>query len=84
VFGGAERESGRTFFVPVQDRTVDTLTNVIRDWIEPGTTVISDCWAAYQDIGSHGYTHRTVNHSNSFVNPDTRITLIPLRVRGIT
>jgi transposase-like protein len=71
VFGGVERESGRTFFVPVSDRTVDTRTNVIRAWIEPGTTVISDCWAAYWDIVSHGYTHRTVNHSISFVNPGT-------------
>ena len=71
VFGGVERESGRTFFVPVPDRTADTLTSVILAWIEPGTTLISDCWAAYHDIGSHGYTHRTVNHSISFVNPDT-------------
>jgi transposase-like protein len=72
VFGGVERESGRTFFVPVSDRTADTLMNVIRAWIEPGTTLISDCWAAYRDIASHGYTHRTVNHSISFVNLDTR------------
>jgi hypothetical protein len=48
-----------------------TLTNVIRAWIEPGTTLISDCWAAYRGIASHGYTHRTVKHSISFVNPDT-------------
>jgi hypothetical protein len=45
--------------------------NVIREWIEPGTTVTSDCWAAYSDIGSIGYTHRTVNHSVSYVNSDT-------------
>ena len=76
VFGGVERESGRTFFVPVPDRTADTLTSVILAWIDPRTTLISDCWAAYYDIGSHGYTHRTVNHSFSIVNPDTGITLI--------
>ena len=58
VFGGVERESGRTFLVPVPDRTADKLTNVIRAWIEPVTTLISDCWAAYQGIASHGYTHR--------------------------
>jgi len=46
VFGGVERESGRTFLVPVPDRTDDTLVATIRDWIEPGTTVISDNWAA--------------------------------------
>ena len=42
VFGGVECDSGRTFLVPVLDRTADTLMGVIRAWIEPGTTLISD------------------------------------------
>jgi len=71
VLGGVERESGTTFLVPVPDRTADTHSSVIRAWIEPGTTLISDCWAAYQDIGSLGYTHRAVNRSISSANPDT-------------
>jgi transposase-like protein len=71
VFGGVERESGRTFLVPVPDRTAETLMAVICDWIEPGTTVISDCWAAYRDIAAHGYTHHTVNHPISFVDHHT-------------
>jgi hypothetical protein len=45
-FGGVEIESGRTFLVPVPDRTADTLLDSISDWIEPGTTVISDCRGA--------------------------------------
>jgi len=69
VFGGVERESGNTFLVPVPDRTSDTLMSIIRDWIEPGTTVISDSWAAYRNLGQQGYTHRTVNHSIHFVDP---------------
>jgi hypothetical protein len=48
-----------------------TLMNVISDWIEHGTTLISDCCAEYRDIGSLVYTHRAVNHSISFVSPDT-------------
>jgi transposase-like protein len=71
VFGGVERESGLTFLVPVKDRTADTLMAIIRDWIEPGTTLISDCWGAYRDIGTQGYTHQTVNHSINFVDPHT-------------
>jgi hypothetical protein len=37
VFGGVERESGKTFLVPVPDRTTDTLMAVIDAWIEPST-----------------------------------------------
>jgi hypothetical protein len=44
---------------------------IIRDSIEPGTTVISDCWAAYKGLGSQGYKHQTVNHSICFGDPDT-------------
>jgi transposase-like protein len=71
VFGGVERDTGNTFLVPVKDRTTDTLMTVIRDRIEPGTTVISDCWGAYRGLGSEGYTHLTVNHSIEFLNPYT-------------
>ena len=71
VFGGVERESGETFLVPVKDRTADTLMAIIRDWIEPGTKVISDCWGAYRDLGTQGYIHQTVNHSIHFVDPNT-------------
>jgi transposase-like protein len=71
VFGGVERESGETFLVAVPDRTADTMMTIIRDWIEPGPTVISDLWAAYRNLDTQGYTHRTVIHSIQFVNPDT-------------
>ena len=71
MFGGVERESDRTFLVPVPDRTADTLVAIIRDWIEPGTTVISDSWAAYRNLESQGFTHRTINCSNHFIDPDT-------------
>jgi hypothetical protein len=63
VFGSVEQESGETFLVAVPDRTADTLMTIIRNWIEPGTTAISDCWGVYHDLGSQGYKHRTVNHS---------------------
>jgi transposase-like protein len=83
VFGGVERESGRTFLVPVPDRTADTLMTVIDTWIEPGTTVISNCWAAYRNLDAQGYTHRTVNHTISFVS-EGGITPTPLSPSGVT
>jgi len=43
VFGGVERSSGRTFLVAVHDRSEKTLICLIKEWIEPGATIISDC-----------------------------------------
>ena len=72
VFGGVEWESSRTFLVPIPNRTADTLVAIICDWIEPGTMVISDGWAAYRDLESQGFMHCTVNHAINFIDPDTR------------
>jgi hypothetical protein len=71
VFGGVERQSGKTFLVPVPDRSADNLTNIIHTWIEPGTTIISDCWAGYVRLSGEGYKHHTVNHTVGFVDPHT-------------
>jgi len=50
VFGGVKRKPGKPFPVPVPDRNADTSKAIIRDWIEPGTKVTSDCWLANRDI----------------------------------
>jgi transposase-like protein len=71
VFGGFERGSKRCFIVPVPSRDAQTLLSVIRDWIAPGTTIMSDCWRAYDCLGSEGFVHQTVNHSQNFVDPNT-------------
>jgi transposase-like protein len=83
VFGGVERETGKTFLVPVKDRTSDTLMAITRDWVEPSTTVISDCWGAYRGLGSQGYMNLTVNHSIQFVNQTTRAHTNTMRARGV-
>ena len=70
VFGCVERDSGKTFLVPVPDRTADTLIAIIDEWIVPGTMVISDCWGAYRDLDAEGYTHRTDNHSSGVQAPN--------------
>ena len=36
-----------------------------------GTTIISDCWKAYDKLGDAGYKHLTVNHSENFKDPVT-------------
>ena len=72
-FGGVERGSGRCFIIPVERRDAATLLPIIQDYILPGSTIMSDLWAAYFNVNSlpELYTHLTVNHSVEFVNPDT-------------
>jgi transposase-like protein len=71
IFGGVERGTGRSFFVPVENRTQRTLMDTILTWIEPETRIISDCWAVYNDLDRQGYTHQTVKHGIGFVDPTT-------------
>jgi len=72
VFGGYERESKKLFIECVPDRSAETLLAIIKKWIKPGTTIMSDCWKAYNCLQSEGYQHLTVNHSYNFVDPDTK------------
>jgi transposase-like protein len=72
VFGGIERDTRNFFIVPVPDRTANTLLEIIKEWIHPGTTIISDCWSSYNRLGMQGFQHLTVNHSLNFVDPVTR------------
>lgn len=71
VFGGVERETGRCFMIPVDSRGKDVLLCIIKHFILPHTTIISDCWRAYNCLDDEGYIHQTVNHSKTFKDPET-------------
>lgn len=47
-------------------RNAATLVPLIKKWIRPGTTIVSDCWKAYSGLSKEGYDHLTVNHSLHF------------------
>lgn len=70
-FGGFERDSKEIFVVPAPDRSAATLLSAIKMNILPGTTIMSDCWKAYNCLDMEGFQHLTVNHSYNFVDPDT-------------
>lgn len=59
------------FFTTFENRTTDTLVNIIKQHIKPGSTIISDCWKAYNSLDKEGFTHLTVNHSVNFVDPNS-------------
>ena len=45
------------------------LLPIIKDWIAPGTTIMSDYWKAYNCLEREGYVHLKVNHKITFKDP---------------
>jgi hypothetical protein len=48
-----------------------TLIHIIKNFIKPGTVILSNCWKAYSSIKSERYRHLTVNRSIEFKNKET-------------
>lgn len=71
VLGLLERGSKKVVLIPIPDRSASTLHPLIEQYVLPGSTIITDCWAAYGRLGQNEFfTHLTVNHSINFLNPD--------------
>ncbi|XP_045476997.1 uncharacterized protein LOC123682436 isoform X2 [Harmonia axyridis] len=74
VIGGVERGvrgECKAFFEPVENHTSETLIGIIRRYVLPGTTIMTDCWRGYNSLEDYGYRHFTVNHSENFVDHQT-------------
>ena len=63
----------RPVFYVVKNRARQTLEPLIVRHCQPGATIWSDEWRAYDNLGQLGFQHQTVNHSRCFVNPNTGI-----------
>lgn len=50
VFGGICRETREVFMMAVPDPTGQTHMGVIREKFAPGTMIVSDCWAGYNNV----------------------------------
>lgn len=58
----------------VDDRTRNTLLIIIEKNVLPGSEIQSDCWGAYNAISAIPIIppfHKTVNHSQNFIDPIT-------------
>jgi len=73
VFGAYDVAEQMGYITYVAKRDAATLLPIIQRVVAPGSVVISDEWAAYRGIQNlpQNYDHRTVNHSQNFVNPIT-------------
>jgi len=73
IFGLCCKHDGileRRFF-KVEKRDRNTLLPIILNEVEQGTTIYSDKWRAYSTLNEHGFIHKTVNHSENFIDPIT-------------
>ena len=71
VVGGIDRTTKKAFVVHAEKRDAETLLPILRQYIRPGTTVITDGWSAYRRLSEGGeLQHRVVNHSLNFVSPE--------------
>jgi transposase-like protein len=74
IVGGIERTEDKKCFVKiVENRTAETLHEIISNHVAPGSIVYTDCWRGYTGMEELNVTHRTVNHSEHFVDPDTGV-----------
>ncbi|KCZ79308.1 hypothetical protein H312_03305, partial [Anncaliia algerae PRA339] len=74
VFGLVERTPKRKILLfSVKKRYKNTLLQLIKNHVRNGSIIYSDCWRAYNNIGTESYLHVTVNHSKSFINYDNGV-----------
>ena len=55
----------------VPDRSAATLLPIIAQYIQPGSTVMSDLWTDYAGIGVMGFQYIAVNQTLNFIDPLT-------------
>ena len=59
--------------LPNNRRDRKTLEPIIEAHIKPGTTIISDCWKAYDHLGAAGFQHLTCSEpQHELRGPDHR------------
>ena len=71
--GDVKRRGGRFRLEICEDNKRDhnTLSNLIRKHVKPGTTLVTDEWRGYCGIEGYNYEHYTVTHDTSFVDQKT-------------
>lgn len=71
VVGMLERKTNNIRFEKVDNRDCSTLLNVLKKYIHPKATIVTDYWKGYNNIKTYFSDHKTVNHSTNFISPET-------------
>ena len=58
-------------FFKVYNRKAETLIPLITANVPAGAEIHSDKWRSYNGLTVLGYNHKTVNHTDHFVDPET-------------
>lgn len=61
------------FLVPIEERNIENINDIIKKYVKKGTTVYTDCWKGYNNLNKIGYKHKTVNHKKHFKDPNTGV-----------
>ena len=59
-------KSKKTLFFIVEERTKEVLFDIIRNNVQPQTTIFTDEWKGYFGLTEEGYFHKTVCHKRRF------------------
>jgi hypothetical protein len=75
IVGGVEKTPERRLFLAVvENRSKNTLRNLIEKHVAPGSIIRTDLWKGYGFLNeSDAFEHETVNHSLHFRDPDTGV-----------
>ena len=75
ILGGFCRTADECFLVecPNNRRDHHTLLCLIKLYVAPGTTTLTDKWRGYSALPRHGFVHLVLNHSRVFVDPLTGV-----------
>lgn len=73
VIGIYDTNLKKGFIQYVPNRSAITLQNVICNHVRRGTEIWTDRWRGYSNLSNLGFVHKTVNHSNNFVDPVTGV-----------
>lgn len=73
IFGIVERDTGKLYYTPVENRSASVLIHLIQNHIPSGSLIFSDEWSSYRKLDTLGYRHFTVNHSKKEYSRDEEI-----------